>query len=224
MRFRTLLICTLALSLPLFAQTTKITDGKAAEKKTQAAPENPAAQQPKPSAEIKKYARTFVGKWTVTGKILDEHWAPGGAEGKGFEVIRRGPGGFSVINDSRMDFGKMGPFAGHAVMYFDPAKKGYTGIWCDTWAPTCESPGLGTWDGDKLVFNGEMQMGPQKIPMRQTYSNITKTGYDWLLEAGDGKGGWTPEMKLRYDRFTRGAANTTSTPDEQKPDAAPPKQ
>ena len=218
MRLRTLLICTIALSLPLFAQTTKVTDGKSAEKKTQAAPENPAGQMPKPSADIKKYARTFVGKWRVTGKILDEQWAPGGADGTGFEVVRRGPGGFSVINDSKMNFGaKMGPFVGHGVIFYDAAKKGYTGIWCDTWAPTCESPGVGTWEGDKLVFNGEMQTGPQKLPMRQTYSNITKDGYDWFLEAGDGKGGWQPEMKLRYERFTRG-------PTAAAPDAAPPKQ
>src|SRR4051812_20199901 len=122
MRLPALILCTLALSLPLLAQTTKVTDGKAAEKKT-AAPENPGAQVPKPSADIKKYARTFVGRWKVTGKIVDERWAPGGADGTGFEVVRRGPGGFSVINDSRMDFGKMGPFAGHGVMFFDPAKK-----------------------------------------------------------------------------------------------------
>src|SRR6266545_1002707 len=128
MRLRFLVLCTLALSLPLFAQTTKSTDGKAAEKKTQAAPaakpadakpaDAAAQQQPKPSDDIKKYARTFVGKWRVTGKILDEQWAPGGAEGTGFESIRRGPGGFSVINDSRMDFGKMGPFAGHGVIFY----------------------------------------------------------------------------------------------------------
>lgn len=212
MRLRTLLLCTLALSLPLFSQTTKSTDGKAAESKTKAA-DAAAQQQPKPSADIKKYARTFVGKWSVSGKILDEQWAPGGAEGKGFEVIRRGPGGFSVINDSRLDFGKMGPFAGHGVIFYDAAKKGYTGIWCDTWAPTCDSQGLGTWDGDKLVFVGEMQAGPQKLPMRQTYSNISRAGYDWLLEAGDGKGGWKPEMSLKYERFIRGAST---------PEAAPP--
>jgi hypothetical protein len=217
MRLRTLLLCTLALSLPLFAQTTKSTDGKTAEKKTEAAPTDASAQQmPKPSPEIKRLSRAFVGKWRVTGKILDEQWAPGGADGTGFETVRRGPGGFTIINDSRMDFGKMGPFSGHGVTYYDAAKKGYTGIWCDTWTPVCDSPGLGTWDGDKLVFNGEMQMGPQKIPMRQTYSNITKDGYDWLLEAGDGKGGWKPEMKLRYDRFTRPATAAA-------PDAAPAK-
>jgi hypothetical protein len=209
MRLGMLLFCTIALSLGLAAQTTKVTDGQAAESKTKAAPADSAQQMPSP--EIKKLARTFVGKWRISGKILDEQWAPGGADGTGFEVIRRGPGGFSIINDSRMDFGKIGPFAGHGVVFYDAAKKGYTGIWCDTWNPICDSQGIGTWDGDKLIYTGEMQMGPQKIPMRQTYSNISKSGYDWLLEAGDGKGGWKPEMSIKYERFTRGA----SAPDAQ---------
>jgi hypothetical protein len=204
MRLHQFLIVTLALSLPLCAQTTKKTDGKAAQKKTEAVPAAKAVDSApptmKPSPEINKIATTFVGRWKVSGKILDEQWAPGGAQGSGFETIRRGPGGFSLVSDTKMDFGKMGPFSGHGVMFWDAAKNAYSGVWCDSWGPTCEPMGLAKWEGEKLVINGEMQAGPQKVPMRQTYSNISKDGYDWLLEAGDGKGGWKQEMALKYQR------------------------
>ena len=53
---------------------------------------------------------------------------------------------------------------------------------------------------DKLVFLGEMPMGPQTIPVRQTYSNFTENSFEWAMEAGDGKGNWKPEMSLKYQR------------------------
>ncbi|HWR36578.1 MAG TPA: DUF1579 family protein [Clostridia bacterium] len=213
MRLQRLVVIGLALSLatPLalaLAQQTTKKDGKAAKTEQKSAAQGPQSKPeqsaPQPSDEIKKLARHFVGRWKVTGKVLDENWIPGGAEGSGMEVARRGPGGFSVISDSRMDFGKMGPFAGHGVTYWDASKKAYSGFWCDAWGPTCEPVGEGKWEGDKLVFTAEMKMGDQTIPTRQTYSNITRQGFDWLMESGDGKGGWKPSMSMKYERAQRG--------------------
>ncbi len=208
MRLR-IIVALLGIALPICAQEAKTSpqtktnpDHSAATMPsgTQASSDQQGPAAAKPAPEMKRLTQTFLGRWKVTGKILDEQWAPGGAEGAGFERTRRGPNGFSLISDSTMDFGKMGPFAGHGVLFWDANQKAYTGFWCDSWAPTCESVGKGTWEGPNLVFTGEMQMGPAKIPMRQTYSNITKQGHDYLLEAGDGKGGWKKEMSLKYER------------------------
>ncbi len=201
MRLHRLLVAALALSVPLCAQTTKKTDHKAPEKKTEAP--NVGSPMPGPSPEIQKLTKLFVGKWKTSGKILDENWAPGGASGTGMDTVRSGPAGFTIITDSKMDFGKMGPFAGHGVIFWDAAKAAYSGYWCDSWNPICDSIGLGKWQGDKLVFEGEMQAGPQKMPFRQTYSNFTANGYDWLMESGDGKGNWKPAMQLKYERASK---------------------
>lgn len=225
MRLRTLVFLVLVLSLPLAGQTTKKTDHKPPEKKQAAiTPEaKPATEtQPvlQPSPEMRKLWSALVGRWKVSGKILDEQWAPGGASGAGSETVRRGPKGFSIISDAQMDFGKMGPFAGHGVIFWDAKQQAYTGFWCDSWTPTCEPTGLGKWEGDKLVFNSEMPMGEQKVPVRQTYSNFSKEGFDWSMETGDGKGAWKPAMSLKYERSGPAAPSGLST----KPDAAPPKQ
>ena len=160
----------------------------------------PAPPMPKPSPEIEKLATLFNGRWNVSGNIQDEMWVKGGDEGSGIEVNRSGPGGFTYISDAKMSFKKFGPMIGHGVVWYDESKKAFQGIWCDNGGPTCMSPGDGKWDGDKLVFLGEMPLGPQTVPMRQTYRNFTENSFEWLMETGDGQGNWKPEMSLKYQR------------------------
>jgi hypothetical protein len=181
----------------LAQQTTKQEDNSAkTEQKKQAQGAPPPM---KPAPEMAKMMKMMVGHWNVTGKIEDEQWAPGGAEGTGTEMIRKGPGGFSVISDGKMDFGKMGPFAGHGVWWWDAGKKAIAGTWCDNWGPACQPAGEGKWEGENLVFTGDMDSGSgTKIPMRLTYSNFSANGFDWKMEIGNGKGGWKPEMSLKY--------------------------
>jgi hypothetical protein len=189
-----ILVC----SIGVAQQTTK-KDGKPA-KKVSAASQTANANMPKPSPEIQKLIQDFTGHFKVSGKILDENWAPGGDEGTGTEIVKKGPGGFTAVSDAQMTFKKMGPMAGHGVLWWDDGKKAYAGIWCDSWGPTCQPSGDGKWEGDKLVFNGEMMMGPAPMKIRQTYSNFSAKGYDWSMEVGDEKGNWKPEMSLRYER------------------------
>jgi len=181
------------------AQQTTKKDGKPAKKVT-AASEPAANPMPKPSPEIQKLIQSFSGRFKVSGKILDETWAPGGDTGSGTEIVKKGPGGFTAISEAQMTFKKMGPMTGHGVLWWDDGKKAYQGMWCDSWGPTCQPSGDGKWDGDKLVFNGEMMMGPVPMKIRQTYSNFSAKGYDWSMEAGDDKGNWKPQMSLRYER------------------------
>ena len=153
---------------------------------------------PKPSPEMQKLTKLFNGRWNVTGKIQDEMWAKGGDEGSGTELNRSGPGGFTYISDAKMKFKKIGPMIGHGVVWYDESKKAFQGLWCDNGGPTCMTSGDGKWDGDKLVFVGQMPMGPNTIPMRQTYSNFTDNSFEWFMETGDAQGNWKPEMSLKY--------------------------
>jgi hypothetical protein len=200
---RTLIVTVVALTFAIpavVAQQTTKKDGKPAKKMTAAADAAAANSMPKPSPEIQKVLQQMAGRFKVSGKILDESWAPGGDTGTGTELVKKGPGGFTAVSDAQMTFKKMGPMTGHGLMWWDDGKKAYQGMWCDSWGPTCQASGDGKWDGDKLVFEGQMAMGPQNVTMRQTYSNISAKGYDWSMEVSDGKGNWKPEMSLRYDK------------------------
>ncbi len=201
-----LVFLAMLLGVSLAAQQATKKDDKQAQAKSKAAETNAASAMPNPSDEITRLAKALSGRWKVSGKILDESWAPGGSDGVGNEIIHRGPGGFSVLMNSQMAFTKMGGFEGHGVIYWDAKKNSFQGIWCDNWGPTCEPIGEGKWEGtDRVVFTGTMTMGNQQIPTRQTYSNLSATGFDWSMDAGDGKGGWKPEMALKYVRASAGA-------------------
>lgn len=214
MTFRKCVVLGIALAVGVncLAQQTTKKEGKSAKMEEK----KPAQGVPPPmkvAPEMAKMMKMMVGSWKVTGKIEDEQWAPGGAEGSGTEMIRKGPGGFSVISDGKMNFGKMGPFAGHGVWWWDAGKKAVTGTWCDNWGPICQPSGDGRWEGNNLVFTGDMDTGAgSKVPMRITYSNFSPNGFDWKMESGDGRGGWKPGMTLKYKK-----AGTLAPVAEKKP-------
>jgi hypothetical protein len=196
MKLRLLALLLLSSTLA-FSQTTESKDHKAAEKKDAA----PAADQqamPKPAPEAERLAKAFGGNWTVVGSTEASPAGPA-EKASGTESCHPGPGNFSEICDAKMKFERMGPFTGHGIMYWDPENKNYTGVWCDNLGP-CASQGTGTWDGDKLVLNGEMKMNGQTAKMRQTYSDITPTSYTFLMEMSDPSGELKPWMTLHYKR------------------------
>ncbi len=190
--------------LAAFALTTayaqEATTGSTTAKDTVPTQAAPAPPMPKPSPEIQKLAKLFNGRWNVSGSIHDEMWVKGGDEGSGSEVTRSGPGAFTSISDSNLNFKKFGPMLGHGIVWYDESKKAFQGMWCDNGGPTCMSSGDGNWDGDKLVFLGEMPIGAQTIPVRQTYSKFTENSFEWSMETADGQGNWKPEMSLKYQR------------------------
>ena len=201
MKLRLALLLLLTSSL-VFAQTTKSTDHKKPVKKSEAPA---AAEAPmKPAPEADRLAKSFGGKWTVTGSTEASPAGPA-EKASGTEVCHPGPGNFSEICDAKMKFERMGPFTGHGVMYWDAENKNYTGTWCDNLGP-CSSQGVGAWDGDKLVFNSEGKMNGQPFKMRQTYSDITPNSYKFLIEMSDQSGELKPWMTLNYKRATSAAA------------------
>jgi hypothetical protein len=97
--------------------------------------------------------------------------------------------------------GPLGNFAGHGVYWYDKQAGGYQGIWCDSMDPRgCGPVGKGGWEGDNLVFNNEIDMGDAKMHVRETFSNITKDSYDFMIEASMGDAPKTRMMTIRYER------------------------
>lgn len=64
----------------------------------------------------------------------------------------------------------------------------------------CGPAGKGTWEGDKLIFRNEIDMGTGKLHVRETFSNITKDSFDFLIEAANGNEPMTPMLSIRYER------------------------
>jgi hypothetical protein len=79
------------------------------------------------------------------------------------------------------------PIAAKGFMGYDPSTKKYVTTGVDNMGGFISETSTG-WEGDKLVFAGDGQMGGQKISFRETYT-----------KKGDKAMTWNGEMKMGKD-------------------------
>jgi hypothetical protein len=183
---------------------------KPAKPKAEAAPSGmPPA--PKPSPEMEKMSKMFVGKWNAVVKTEAAQGMPA-SEAKGGATFMKGPGGMSLIEEFHSE-GGMGAFRGHGVTYWDDEAKNYAGIWCDTMSPHgCDNAGTSTWEGDKIVGYMEMKDKNGMTKYRMTYSDIKPDSVTFTMEAPNDSGEYKPMMTIVYTR----AAGAKPTPAAEK--------
>jgi hypothetical protein len=158
------------------------------------------------SPEMKKMVDSFAGRWTTTVHVYKGEWFPADGTTKGRADISSGPAGNSILEKFSF-LGPLGNFAGRGVYWYDKQAGGYQGSWCDSMDPRgCGPVGKGGWEGDNLVFNNEIDMGGTKMRVRETFSNITKDSYDFMIEAANGDSPMTKMMTIRYERPTKAVA------------------
>jgi hypothetical protein len=71
-----------------------------------------------------------VGRWSATVRNEPSPWNLKGSTDKGTMVMSKGPGGLSVIQDFRST-GPMGPYQGHAIIYWDTITHKQSSVYCD---------------------------------------------------------------------------------------------
>jgi hypothetical protein len=140
---------------------------------------------------------------------------PEGGTGSGMSVIRRGPGGNSVLQ-SYDSHSAMGKFSGHGVVWYDPQAKGFKNIWCDSMTPggCAMFNGTGTWQGDKLVFSGTQDMMGKTEQVTETISDVTPNSFTFTIESGPDTNSMKNFMTIKYTRKA-GAAKGGEKPSGQ---------
>lgn len=150
-----------------------------------AAPDAP----PKPAAEMSNL-QAFDGSWTCEGKSEASPFGPAGTM-KGTVKSQADLGGFwqSGKVTSSMT-GMPGSMEGMFHMTYDPGTKQYVMLWVDNMGAYSHETSTG-WQGDKIVFSGDMSMGGKKMTVRDTF---TKGADGSLTHAWEGQidGKWTP--------------------------------
>jgi Protein of unknown function (DUF1579) len=150
---------------------------------------------PKPAPEMKELT-ALVGTWSTEEKFEVTPFMPSGSS-TGTNVVRLGPGGFTVIVDQRSQ-GSLGTFVGHGVMTWDPNDKVYRTVWSDSMSPgVMISTGLK--QGDKIVYTADMTMMGKKMAFKDVISDRTPTSYILTSYVNDGSG----EKKTMTIRYTR---------------------
>lgn len=144
---------------------------------------------PQPSPEIKKLVEALSGTWSITLKIEPNEGLPKGGGGKGEEVWRAGPGGFSLIEDYHST-GDEGEISGLGVAWWDTNEQRYQVTWRDNGNPDgCVVIKHGAkWEGSQLVAVDEWQKNGKTVTLKEVFSDITPTSFKQTLYQGESEG------------------------------------
>ena len=127
----------------------------------------------KPGAVEMKRLGFYLGNWTYTETYPKSAMAPQGATNTCVYTSKLGPGGNSLVNTFHSK-GPVGDFEGMLVFTWDMSESKYKAyVFGDSFPGAIVE--TGAFEGDKLVFRGEIPAGGAKLQIR----NVT-----WLDSSG----------------------------------------
>jgi hypothetical protein len=151
------------------------------------------SQEPKPTPEMQRLSRFFVGSWSTNEKHEPGAIAPNGGIGKGSEKVALGPGGMSLISDYKAS-DPSGKFDAHTIMWWDAKEQAYRSLECRnrSAAAGCEA-GLWRWEGSDLVSEDEegIKMG---------WTDFTPTSRSFYMDASTDGGPMKRVMTIKYTK------------------------
>jgi len=117
------------------------------------------------AAEMERL-KFYVGEWDYTETHEKTPSSPNGGQNTGVYTSKLGPGGNSLVNHFH-SHGPVGDFEGMLILTWDAKEKAYKQYIFGN-----DFPGAvvetGQFEGDALVFRGELAMGATKIGMRNS--------------------------------------------------------
>ena len=157
----------LAMCIPLRASLQEKTDSSAMlVEATRISPEPNSAAAAKPSAPEMERLKFYLGTWDYTETYPKSTFSPEGGKNTGVYTSKLGPGGNSLENTFHSQ-GPVGDFEGLLIMTWDGKEKSYKSYTFGNDFPGCFVQ-TGSFEGDALVYRGDLAMGDQHIALRNS--------------------------------------------------------
>jgi hypothetical protein len=142
-----------------------------------------------PAPEMQSLAKAFVGRWATTYKFESGGMVPDGGRGKGEELWRTGPGGFTLMEEEhfRAPSGDVFLFALH---WWDKSTNSLRGILCNNSGPAaCNVDSYYNsslkWDGKQLVIDMQYPQGGKKMLWHEVWSGFTANSFTQTGDMGE---------------------------------------
>lgn len=164
------------------------------------APPSPPAL-PGPSIELKELD-LFLGHWNCKGQVPASPMGPAHASETDVDITKALDGYWLTLDlREKRTAENPHPFAGLAHWGYDPGRKLFVERWVDSSGAYSEQTSAG-WNGDTIVFVGDMLGGEAKIPVRDNFVRKSKDELDHHGEAQfDGE--WRTMVKDTCKRVAR---------------------
>lgn len=151
-----------------------------------------------PSQEMRDLTRALSGNWTLNVKLGPTASSPNGSESTGTESWRASSGGFTLLEEEHLRFGKQDIFM-TAVVWWDPQTKSFHGMECQNVLPyVCDVKGSlndisMSWDGKQFVIDEKEVHGGKKSMWHEVWSDVSATSF---TQTGDStaEGGKTERL------------------------------
>jgi hypothetical protein len=143
---------------------------------------------PTPAAEM-SHLKFFDGTWTCEGTVPPSPMGPGGKMTTSVKS-HTDLGGFWQSGMVKSTTTGMPSMEGMFHMTYDAGAKQYVMLWVDNMGAWAKSTAAG-WEGDKIVFSGEVAMGGKMMMTRETFVKGADGSFKRDSEA-QMDGTWTP--------------------------------
>jgi len=118
------------------------------------------------SAPEMERLKFYLGTWDYTETYPKSTFSPKGGQNTGVYTSKLGPGGNSLENAFHSQ-GPVGDFEGLLIMTWDAKEKSYKSYTFGNDFPGCFVQ-TGSFEGDALVYRGDLAMGEQHIALRNS--------------------------------------------------------
>jgi len=129
-------------------------------------PEPDSAAAAKPAAPEMERLKFYLGTWDYTETYGKSGFYPDGGKNTGVYTSKLGPGGNSLENTFHSQ-GPVGDFEGLLIMTWDAKEKSYKSYTFGNDFPGCFVQ-TGSFEGNALVYRGDLSMGDQRIALRNS--------------------------------------------------------
>jgi hypothetical protein len=144
-----------------------------------------------PAEEIRSLGEALSGQWSLSVKWEPDSATPNGLTNTGEETWRKGPGGYTLVEEEHLRFPKKDAFL-LGIVWWDGTTKSLHGMECQNELPfTCDLKGAlnditMSWDGKQFVIN---EIEDKTSLWHEVYSDITPTSFTQIGEYGPRGGG-----------------------------------
>ena len=163
----------------LFASTTLLVASKPAEEASASVASGP--QPPPEMAAL--YPR--IGTWIVVIRALPSESSPKGGVDKGVMVMKKGPGGFSIVQEFSSQ-GSSGNLVGQSYAWWDAKAKQYKSVWCDNLQGCVDFATVVSGNSWSVALDGEANGKKVHTVIRATMSADRNTIHEEAASSYDG--------------------------------------
>ncbi len=156
------------------------------------------------SPEMQSLIKAIAGRWSTTIKPETSEMTPNAGTGKGEEIWRPGPGGFTLLEEEHHQTLYGDRFL-LALQWWDNSTNSFHGMLCNNSGPAgCNvesTKGVLKWDGKQYVIDMEFPSEGKRMLWHEVFTDFTPTSFTQTGDVGEVGGPLKRSISIRATKI-----------------------